>query len=354
MTPSSTPGSPVPDDADGPAPWAGTGSSPDPGRGAGDDATRPLPPVSRLPRGGDRDAAGRTGAEPGAADHGTADHGTADSGADEDWSWYDDDEQHTRPLPPVSARVRDEDTAPVPPVHGGGSAQDTAVHAAAPYAVPAGAPAAASFPAPGPQAAGPSAGPGAGEQWRPGEPDPAARLARQREEFGGMQLVPGFFGWLSALALTWLLLALAGLAAAALGLRLQEGMGGVVDELAAGSPAAWTAAAALGAVELLAFVGGGYAAGRMARFSGARQGVSVWLWSLLGRSAATVAGLVWADTIGLAPVGVSAQALIGELLVPGLLAVVAVLAVDLLGAVLGGLWGTRYHRRVDRWGDTVR
>ncbi|MEF3119666.1 hypothetical protein [Kocuria flava] len=349
MTPSSTPGSPVPDDADGPAPWAGTGPSSAPGPGAGDDATRPLPPVSRLPRSGDRDAADRAGAEPGAADHDAPDHGIADHGADEDWSWYDDDEQHTRPLPPVSARGRDEDTAPVPPVHGGGSAQDTAVHAAAPSA---GVLSAASFPAPGPQAAAPYAG--GGEQWRTGEPDPAARLAHQREEFGGMQLVPGFFGWLSALALTWLLLALAGLAAAALGLRLQEGMGGVVDELAAGSPAAWTAAAALGAVELLAFVGGGYAAGRMARFSGARQGVSVWLWSLLGRSAATVAGLVWADTIGLAPVGVSAQALIGELLVPGLLAVVAVLAVDLFGAVLGGLWGTRYHRRVDRWGDTVR
>ena len=68
-------------------------------------------------------------------------------------------------------------------------------------------------------------------------------------------------------------------------------------------------------------------------------------------SVATVAGLVWADTDGLAPVGVSAQALIGDLLVPGLLAVLAVLAVDLLAAVLGGLWGVRYHRRVDRWGD---
>ena len=60
---------------------------------------------------------------------------------------------------------------------------------------------------------------------------------------------------------------------------------------------------------------------------------------------------MWADTVCLAPVGVSAQALIGDLLVPGLLAVLAVLAVDLLAAVLGGLWGVRYHRRVDRWGD---
>jgi hypothetical protein len=87
----------------------------------------------------------------------------------------------------------------------------------------------------------------------------------------------------------------------------------------------------------------------MARFSGARQGVSVWLWSVFGRAVATVAGLVWADTVGLAPVGVSVQSLIGDLLAPGLVAVAVVLVVDLLGAVLGGLWGTRYHRRVDRW-----
>lgn len=299
MTPSSTPGSPSPDD---PMPWSDTGPH------DSSDATRPLPPVGRDP---------------------------GDGGA-EDWSWYDDeDDQHTRPLPAVTAqRPLQEDpgprTDPTPAVGAPG--------------VPTGG------------GYGPGPGAGGGQDPGPGAPagvpvDAAARHARQRDEFGGLQLVPGFFGWLSAMALTWLLLAVAGLTAAALGLRLVDGVGGVVDDLAAGSTAAWTGAAALGLVEFLAFLGGGYAAGRMARFSGARQGVSVWLWSLFGRSVATVAGLVWADTVGLAPVGVSAQALIGDLLVPGLLAVAAVLVVDLLAAVLGGLWGVRYHRRVDRWGE---
>lgn len=318
MTPSSTPGSPSPDD---PMPWSDTGPH------DSSDATRPLPPVSRF-------AAPAGGSSP----HDAPDGGTGSSGT-EDWSWYDDgDDQHTRPLPAVTAqRPAQEDpgprTDPTPTVEAPGTAP----------------------------AAGYGTAPGAGGQHDPGRGGPAdapvdaaTRLARQREEFGGLQLVPGFFGWLSAMALTWLLLALAGLAAAALGLRLVDGVGGVVDELAAGSVTAWTGAAALGLVEFLAFLGGGYAAGRMARFSGARQGVSVWLWSLFGRSVATVAGLVWADTVGLAPVGVSAQALIGDLLVPGLLAVLAVLVVDLLAAVLGGLWGVRYHRRVDRWGDQAR
>jgi hypothetical protein len=315
MTPSSTPGSPSPDD---PMPWSDTGPHDSP------DATRPLPPVSRF-------AAPAGGGSP----HDAPD-GDTGSGGNEDWSWYDDeDDQHTRPLPAVTAqRPVQEDPGP---------RTDPTPAVGSPVAAPAG---------------GYGAAPGAGAPHEPGPGGPAGtpvdaatRLARQREEFGGLQLVPGFFGWLSAMALTWLLLALVGLAAAALGLRLVDGVGGVVDDLAAGSAAAWTGAAALGLVEFLAFLGGGYAAGRMARFSGARQGVSVWLWSLFGRSVATVAGLVWADTVGLAPVGVSAQALIGDLLVPGLLAVLAVLAVDLLAAVLGGLWGVRYHRRVDRWGD---
>ena len=321
MTPSSTPGSPSADD---PMPWSDT----DP---HDDDATRPLPPVSRFP------ATGSPGH--GATPQDRSPGAGSDSGSEgEDWSWYDDDTQHTRPLPAVSAqRPVPEDpprapelgprTDPTPTVGTGGAAHPS------PGYPPSGYPAPAAGPAPA---------------------DPATRYARQREEFGGLQLVPGFFGWLSALAVTWLLLAPAGLAAAALGFRIDSGMGGIVDDLAAGSAAAWTGAAVLGVVEFLAFLAGGYAAGRMARFSGARQGVSVWLWSLFGRSVATVAGLLWADTVGLAPVGVSAQALIGDLLVPGLLAVAAVLLVDLLGAVLGGMWGIRYHRRVDRWGDTGR
>jgi hypothetical protein len=315
MTPSSTPGSPSPDD---PMPWSDTGPH------DSSDATRPLPPVSRF-------AAPAGGRSP----HDAPDGGTG-SGGTEDWTWYDDeDDQHTRPLPAVTAQ------RPVPEDPGPRTDPTPAVGA------PGVAPAAGYGAAPadgGPHDPGPGAPAGV-------PADAASRLARQREEFGGLQLVPGFFGWLSAMALTWLLLALAGLTAAALGLRLVDGVGGVVDDLAAGSATAWTGAAALGLAEFLAFLGGGYAAGRMARFSGARQGVSVWLWSLFGRSVATVAGLVWADTVGLAPVGVSAQALIGDLLVPGLLAVLAVLVVDLLAAVLGGLWGVRYHRRVDRWGD---
>lgn len=307
MTPSSTPGSPSSDD---PMPWSDHDA-----RGPAD-ATRPMPPVSRFPEERTPDDTA-----PLPQDRGT-------DGGTEEWAWHeDDDAQHTRPMPAVTAqRPGPDEPRPAAPAGAHGWAGGPVEH-------PAG---------------------GHGHAPAGGPSDPAARLARQREEFGGLQLIPGFFGWLSALALTWLLLALAGLVASALGFRLADGLGRVVDDLAAGSAAAWTAAAVLGAVEFLAFLGGGYTAGRMARFSGAGQGVSVWLWSLFGRSVATVAGLVWADTVGLAPVGVSAQALIGSLLVPGLLAVAAVLVVDLLGALLGGLWGLRYHRRVDRWDDARR
>ncbi|MFI7482541.1 hypothetical protein ACH9EU_08985 [Kocuria sp. M1R5S2] len=329
MTPSSTPGSPSHDD---PMPWS------DDDRHGADDATRPMPPVSRFPEGpppADTAAGPRERRDPSAP----GPERTLDDSAD--WSWYDDDDQHTRPMPSVTAQrpVHDEPASYAP---GGG-------HGAAPGSAPA-----AGYPTAGyPTAPGHGTAPAYGTAGHR-ETDPAARLARRREEFGGLQLVPGFYGWLSALALTWLLLALAGLVASAMGAGLPEAIGDIVDDLASGTAAAWSAVAVLGVVEFLAFLGGGYTAGRMARFSGAGQGVSVWLWSLFGRSVATVAGLVWADTVGLSPVGISAQALIGEQLAPGLLAVAAVLAVDLLGAVLGGLWGLRYHRRVDRWDDTER
>ena len=106
----------------------------------------------------------------------------------------------------------------------------------------------------------------------------------------------------------------------------------------------------LGLVELLSMLAGGYTAGRMARFSGVAQGVSVWLWSLLARTAASAAVLLWAT--GATPREGSrwvVQELVGANPGVGLVALAGLLALGLLGAVLGGAWGMRYHRKVDAW-----
>ncbi|WP_145001351.1 hypothetical protein [Kocuria rhizophila] len=193
---------------------------------------------------------------------------------------------------------------------------------------------------------------------RPGGASAAPRLtaealrARQRQRFGGLQIVPGLMGLLTAAALGALLTALAILAGPAVGLDTGLSAG---DALARawnepGSAQLWGGVVVLGAVELLSMLAGGYVAGRMARFSGAAQGVCVWLWSVVARAAASAAVLLWA---GQAAVEDGsrwvAQEMIGANPTVGLVAIGGLLVLGLVGAVLGGLWGMYYHRKVDAW-----
>ena len=112
----------------------------------------------------------------------------------------------------------------------------------------------------------------------------------------------------------------------------------------------------LAAIVLVSYYCGGYVAGRMARFHGARQGVAVWLWALV--ISAVVALLGW---IGGSQYNVLAQVNSfpripvneGTLSAAGIIALVVVAAVALLGAVLGGLAGMRFHRRVDKAGIEI-
>jgi hypothetical protein len=107
---------------------------------------------------------------------------------------------------------------------------------------------------------------------------------RQHEKFGGVSWGSTFFGWLSAAGLTALLAGLLGATGA--GLALNK-----VGDKATGSKAETIGIAGgigLLVILALAYYCGGYVAGRMARFDGARQGVGVWLWGLI--AAATAGG----------------------------------------------------------------
>ena len=48
-------------------------------------------------------------------------------------------------------------------------------------------------------------------------------------------------------------------------------------------------------IVFLAYYAGGYVAGRMARFNGAKQGVAVWLWALVVAAVVAVLGMVAGD-----------------------------------------------------------
>jgi hypothetical protein len=172
--------------------------------------------------------------------------------------------------------------------------------------------------------------------------------ARQREEFGGINWGAAFFGWLVAVGLGALLVGLLAAAGAAVGLTELPASDtiGNSQEIGIGGAIALLAALAT------AYFCGGYVAGRMSRFDGARQGIGAWLIGLTVTVVLAVAGaLLGAEynvlerlDLPALPVGDS------ELASGGAVALVVVLAGSLLAALLGGKAGEQYHRKVDRAG----
>jgi hypothetical protein len=172
--------------------------------------------------------------------------------------------------------------------------------------------------------------------------------ARQREEFGGVNWGAAFFGWLVAIGLGALLVGLLAAAGAAVGVTsiTDANTVGNASEIGIGGAIALLVALAI------AYYCGGYVAGRMSRFDGARQGLGAWLIGLIVTVILAIAGaLLGAEynvlerlDLPALPVGDS------ELASGGALALVLVVFGTLLAAVGGGKGGERYHRRVDRAG----
>ena len=195
----------------------------------------------------------------------------------------------------------------------------------------------------------------------PGEsvdPAPAERVAlaresvaRQREAFGGMRLGAAFFGFLAAAGMAVILTALTVAAGAAVGV----GTDTEVESSDVATIGFW-GAVVVGVLVFAAYYCGGYVAGRMARFDGAKQGFAVWLWALVIAVVVAVLTLVAGAEYNLfAQVNLFPRIPVdeGDLTTAGVIAAVAAAALALLGAVLGGLVGVRFHRKVDRAGIGV-
>lgn len=171
---------------------------------------------------------------------------------------------------------------------------------------------------------------------------------RERERFGGLKVGCAFFGWLAATGLAVILTALVTAIGAAV-----VGTQDVTADLAA-DPAAfgWVGAIALLVILFVSYYSGGYVAGRMARFNGAKQGVAVWVWAvvvaiLVGIASAITGGSrVLSAISGFPTIPLDA----GDATIAAIVTALAALAVALIGSVLGGLAGMRFHRRVDREG----
>jgi amino acid transporter len=179
-------------------------------------------------------------------------------------------------------------------------------------------------------------------------------VQREKESFGGMKFGAAFFGWLTATGTAVLITTILASTGTAIGAANGATANDVVD--AASSDAATTgviSAIVLALIILISYFCGGYVAGRMARFDGAKQGIAVWLWAIL---IAIVLAVIGAIVGSQSNISMNLDSLpnipldAGDLTFGTVLTAVIALILSLVGAVLGGLAGMRYHRKVDKAG----
>lgn len=181
--------------------------------------------------------------------------------------------------------------------------------------------------------------------------DPEERVAEveqvRREEWGGMNVGAGFFGWLVAVGMAVLLSSIISAVAAAVGDAndiTQSDVERQSGEISIG------AAIVLLVVLLISFYAGGYVAGRMSRYDGTRQGWAVWLISLVVVVIAAIIGAAYGseydimNRVDIPDVPIPTD----DLTLGGAVTIAAAVFATLLAALAGGRAGTNYHRKVDR------
>jgi hypothetical protein len=185
--------------------------------------------------------------------------------------------------------------------------------------------------------------------------DRQTAVAREKEQFGGVKVGSAFFGWLAATGMAVLLTAFVAAAGTAVGLANNTDVNEAVNQMATNGTVGVVGIIVLLVILFVSYYSGGYVAGRMARFNGAKQGMMVWVWALIAAVVVALLGLIAGQQFNvLANLNSFPRIPIneGELTVTSIIAAVVVALVALVGAVLGGLAGMHFHRKVDRAGFT--
>jgi hypothetical protein len=169
--------------------------------------------------------------------------------------------------------------------------------------------------------------------------------ARQRDEFGGVNWGASFFGWLVAVGIAALLTSILVAAGAAIGLT-ESDVTNAADEITLDG------GIALIVVLVLAYYTGGYVAGRMSRFDGARQGLATWAIGMIVTAGLALAAVIFGDEYNvLEQLNLPALPVGDESLASGgAIALAAFVVASAFAALAGGKVGERYHRRIDRAG----
>jgi hypothetical protein len=170
--------------------------------------------------------------------------------------------------------------------------------------------------------------------------DPYAGIHAARERFGGVDIPASLVGMLTALSTV---LILAGLVGAAFGVvGYQTGLEENAEDLSIGS--------LIGGVAILfvAYLIGGWAAGRMARYDGARNGFATGIWTLVfGAILAALGAWAGAEYDVFQNVELPQWFDSDALTMPAILSAAGAIVAMFVGGIIGGLWGERYHRRAD-------
>lgn len=169
----------------------------------------------------------------------------------------------------------------------------------------------------------------------------------------GINWGAAFFGWIAAVGLAVILTSFVAAVGAAVGVT--QGAT-TVDQAATQiqnqdpQTVGIVGVVLLVVIAFVSYYAGGYVAARMSRFDGARQGFAVWLWAILvAVVVAIVAAVAGArfdvlSTLNSFPRWPVAQ---GNVTGTGIVALLLLLAITLLGAVIGGAAGMRYHRKLE-------
>ena len=176
----------------------------------------------------------------------------------------------------------------------------------------------------------------------------AAAQERRRDRFGGVNWGAAFFGWLVAVGMAVLLTALLSAAGAAVAISEIDSPG---EAISSADTVSVIGGIGLVLIALVSYFAGGYVAGRMSRFDGGRQGLSVWIWALVVTVVLALLGLIAGEEWNLfAGLDLPRLPIDEDTTVGGIIVLALVLVGTVLAAVAGGKAGERYHRRVDRAG----
>ncbi|MBG6216260.1 uncharacterized protein YacL [Arthrobacter sp. CAN_A6] len=179
-------------------------------------------------------------------------------------------------------------------------------------------------------------------------------VAAEKERFGGIKIGSAFFGWLTAIGLTVILSAIATAIGAGVGAANTSSANEAANQATENAETIGIVSGiVLAVILLISYYCGGYVAGRMARFDGAKQGVAVWLWGIIIAIILAILATVAGDQFNvLSSIGGAPSIPVdGSLLTTsGFIALAIAVLVPLIGAILGGKAGMHFHRKVDQVG----